>query len=311
MGPVALSAMSATNSPPPPGASEARSARTAGDKSRNFRRQLRATWRHPGNAGHRTRAIARLLLFHVRARVFHKRTCVPIGDHSKMWADRRFAHTVQLVLGNPPDWEYMQAWKTFLGPGTLFVDVGANAGLYSLWAADLGSTVIAVEPEPAVRKALEESAALNRYEFEIIPAALSDEAGTMRLSHGKGSANHLLVDDGADGDEVEVRTLDEVLGDRTADGMKIDVEGAEYLVLRGAALAMAQRRIPVIQLEWNRTSRKHFGETRKSLADVLVASGYEFLRPDRHGHLELTDPGKFGKDVFAVLKPPLPPPREP
>lgn len=304
-GPVALIVMSATNSPLP-GAGEARSARTSGDKIHNFRRQLRSTWGHPGNARHRIKAIARLLLFHVRAQIFHKRTCVPLGDHSKMWADRRFPLTVQLVLGNPPNWAYMEAWKTFLHPGTLFVDVGANAGLYSLWAADLGSTVIAVEPEPEVRKALEESAALNRYEFEIIPAALSREAGMMRLTHGHGTKNHLLLYDGADGDEVEVRTLDEVLGDRTAHGVKIDVEGAESLVLEGASLAMAQGRIPVIQLEWNTTSRKNFGETREALAALLVEFGYEFLRPDSHGQLEPMDPGTFGKDVFAVLKASLP-----
>jgi hypothetical protein len=105
---------------------------------------------------------------------------------------------------------------------------------------------------------------------------------------------------------VEVRTLDEVLGDRTAHGVKIDVEGAESLVLEGASLAMAQGRIPVIQLEWNTTSRKNFGETREALAALLVEFGYEFLRPDSHGQLEPMDPGTFGKDVFAVLKASLP-----
>ncbi len=219
-----------------------------------------------------------------------------------MWADRRYPPTVELVLGNPPDWPYMQAWKAFLQPGSLFVDVGANAGLYSMWAADLGSTVISVEPEPEVRRALEESAALNDYTFEIIPAALSAAAGVMHLTHGLGTNNHLLSDGDGGGDMVEVRTLDGVLGDRLADGLKIDVEGAERLVLNGAAVAIAERRLPVIQLEWNRTSRTNFGEKRGRLADLLVAAGYEFFRPNDHGDLEPTEVGTFGSDVFAVLK---------
>ncbi len=170
-------------------------------------------------------------------------------------------------------------------------------------AADLGSAVISVEPHPEALRALEEGAALNGYTFETIPAALSAEAGVMHLTRGLGSMNHLLPKGDTGGDAVEVRTLDEVLGDRLANGTKIDVEGAERLVLYGPAVAIAERRLPVIQLEWNRTSRRNFCEDRDVVADLLVASGYEFFRPNDHGHLEPTEVGTFGSDVFAVLKP--------
>jgi Methyltransferase FkbM domain len=102
---------------------------------------------------------------------------------------------------------------------------------------------------------------------------------------------------------VEVRTLDEVLGDRLANGLKVDVEGAERLVLNGGAVAIAERRLPVIQLEWNRTSKSNFGEKREILADLLVETGYEFFRPSDHGDLAPTEVGTFGSDVFAVLNP--------
>jgi FkbM family methyltransferase len=225
-----------------------------------------------------------------------------------MWADRRFASTTKLVLGNPPDWATMQAWRQFLHPGTLFVDIGANAGTYSLWAADLGSAVISVEPVPWARKALEENASLNRYDFEIIPTALSNKAGVMRFTDWPTAKNHLLVEGEGQGSrrsvEVQVRTLDDVLGGRMAHGVKIDVEGAERLVLEGAPVAMAERRLPVIQLEWNNLSRRFFGEGREPVAELLTASGYEFFRPDDNGHLRPTDVGTAGhKDVFAVLGP--------
>jgi FkbM family methyltransferase len=270
---------------------------------RNFRNQLSTAWGHPGNAGHRTKAISRVALFHAKAQVFHQRSCVPIGSHSKMWADRRFASSVELVLGNPPDWRYMQAWKSFLHPGTLFVDVGANVGLYSLWAADLGSAVISVEPDPEARMALEENAALNGYRFEIIPAALSREAGVLRFTRGRGAMNHLVSEDSREGVEVEVQTLDDVLGDRTAHGVKVDVEGAERLVLEGAPRAIEQGRIPVMQLEWNWASMRIFGEGRRVVAELLTSSGYEFYRPDENGQLQPTDQETLGGDVFAVLGP--------
>ena len=277
--------------------------RTILGRLHNFGNQLSTAWEHPGNAGHRAKAISRVSLFHAKAQLFHQRTCVPIGSHSRMWADRHFAGTVELVLGNPPDWRYMQVWKSFLHPGTLFVDVGANVGLYSLWAADLGSAVISVEPEPEARRALEENATLNGYEFEVIPAALSKEAGVMRFTHGLGPMNHLMPEDSPGGVAIEVRTLDDLLGDRTAHGVKVDVEGAERFVLEGAPRAIEQRRLPVIQLEWNRASMRIFGEDRRVVAELLASSGYEFYRPDDRGRLQPTDVETLGSDVFAVLGP--------
>jgi len=199
----------------------------------------------------------------------------------------------------------MQAWRQFLRPGTLFVDIGANAGIYSLWAADLGSSVIAVEPQPEAREALTENAALNGYDFEVIPAALSSEAGVMRFTNRLGPKNHLKPMDFQHGVEVAVRTLDDVLGARTTAGVKIDVEGAERFVLEGAPVAIAQRRLPVIQLEWNNLAERFFGESRDVAAELLTTSGYRFYRPDDHGHLQPTDVGPGGgrEDVFAVLGP--------
>ena len=65
------------------------------------------------------------------------------------------------TVGNLPDWTCMQARKRLFGPSTLFVDVGANVGTYSLWAAELGATVISVEPNGEARSQLLENAALN------------------------------------------------------------------------------------------------------------------------------------------------------
>jgi FkbM family methyltransferase len=302
--PVRSSPMARTDLPRPVGRGMAPADRSSLGQLRNFRTQLSTAWRHPGNEGRRIEALGRVSWFHVKARAFHARTRVPIGDHSKMWADRGFACTVELVLGNPPDWPYMQAWRSFLRPDTLFVDVGANAGLYSIWAADLGSEVIAVEPEPEVRRALAENAALNGYHVEIVAAALASEIGEMRLTQRFGPMNHLLPDDSSGGIAVAVRTLDDVLGDRMAHGVKIDVEGAEHLVLKGGPVAIAERRLPVIQLEWNGASKRVFGEGRQVVAELLAASGYDFYRPDEHGRLQPTDTNLLGSDIFALLDQP-------
>jgi hypothetical protein len=59
----------------------------------------------------------------------------------------------------------------------------------------------------------------------------------------------------------------------------------------------------VIQLEWNRASKRIFGEERQVVAELLAASGYAFFRPDDGGQLRPTEVETLGSDVFAVLGP--------
>ena len=285
--------------------SQEQSAHRGGFISSRWRRGRNLTlkiWRHPANAHHRLRAFLRVLRFFVSAILLRSRIKVPLGAHSEIWADRGFVSSFNVVIGNPPDWNEMQAWKRILGHDTLFVDVGANIGTYSLWAADLGSAVIAVEPAVDARQALRDNADLNGFELEVIPAALAEKPGVMRFINSMATMNHLVRKDEAGGVEVEVRTLDSVLGTRVADGVKIDVEGGEHFVLDGARQALAEGRLPVIQIEWNVMAEKMYGDSRERLADALIGYGYRFCRPDEHGIFQPAGIEVSRRDLFAILE---------
>jgi hypothetical protein len=98
-------------------------------------------------------------------------------------------------------------------------------------------------------------------------------------------------------------TIDSLLGDRTAAGMKVDVEGFEIDVLRGCERALSEHRIGLIQLEWNSASRAAVATDRQPVIDLLTRHGYNLYRPDREGALgPIFDVG-FGPDVFARPSP--------
>jgi FkbM family methyltransferase len=262
--------------------------------------EVKLAWDHPANQGQLAGAMRRVVGYRLR-KALSLPASYPLGQHSRIRADARFPSTEAAVRGNPPDWAYMVAWRRFLGPGTLFVDVGANAGVYSLWARDLGAEVVAVEPDPAACEALRRNAALNGYRIEIVAAALDDRAGTGRLTQGLGPKNHLVASPEEPGSPVAVRTLDDVLGERVADGVKLDVEGAERRVLAGAPAALAEGRLRVIQMEYNHQSATYFGEDRFGLRDLLADHGYRFYRPDDEGNLQPVRIGSGGgRDVFAT-----------
>ena len=260
------------------------------------------TWRHPANRGHRLRSTLSAVRFQIGGRVFGRRARARVGERSVIEADAHIYHAARAKYANPPDWNEMHAWKRALGPGALFVDVGANVGVYTLWAIEAGAEVIAVEPNPAARERLSSNLGLNGYSAEIVPAALAESEGTMRLTTELDNQNHLILSGDSNGTgsvEVPVLTLDGLVGDRTVDGLKVDVEGAELLVLKGAQRLLGEQRIRLIQLEWNESSEILLGEDRSPIVDLLDSHGYEFLRPDETGNLRpLADLG-YGEDVFA------------
>lgn len=220
-----------------------------------------------------------------------------------MWAVLHHTASAKVLYANPPDHPEMQAWRKRLKPGELFVDIGSNVGTYALWAADCGAEVIAVEPAAASVALLKDNLALNATSaVEVLHCALADEPGEMWLTQGLDAMNHLVLE-GTSGEHVQVRTLDDVLGNRTASGVKIDVEGVERLVLSGGSAALASGRITALQLEWNDLSQSVLGESRAPIVEMLTQYGYEFFRPDDQGDLHPIDDLGVGPDLFAVLKP--------
>ncbi len=261
-------------------------------------------WRHPSNRGQRVARLVGVVRFQVRARVRKAPTTIRFGTRSRLVARLDNASSKRAVYYARPDHAEMRAWEQRLGPGALFVDVGANVGLYSLLALDAGAEVIACEPVAASRDQLEANLALNDYAATVLPVAVGAAPGQatmagpdlnrMHLAPGGESAGSLSVDR-----TVEVRTLDDILGSRVADGVKIDVEGAERLVLEGGREALAEHRIRLLQLEWNRCSESLLGEDRAPVVELLRAAGYELCRPTADGDLRPVTDLDYGPDMFA------------
>lgn len=128
-----------------------------------------------------------------------------------------------------------------LRPGDIFIDVGANIGGYSLWAAKCvgeHGKVIALEPQPKVLERLRTNAALNpELPIKIIPVAAGASLAKMRMSisasnDGEGSLARTEQSGGFI--EVDVVPLNDILaqnGIAKINALKIDVEGFEETVL--------------------------------------------------------------------------------
>jgi FkbM family methyltransferase len=163
-------------------------------------------------------------------------------------------------------------------PRTVF-DVGANYGAHSIRFLVHGARTVSFEPNAACHPWFREWCALNGVRPEIRPVAVGPGPGEVELAV-PGGALHLGTTTAAararwDGRDVRVVTvpqvsLDDVVAGEGAvpDLVKIDVEGGELGVLRGARRLLDRGR-PVVVLEsWRRSP------DRPALAALLAAAGY-------------------------------------
>jgi FkbM family methyltransferase len=170
-----------------------------------------------------------------------------------------------------------------LAPGEVFVDGGANVGLFSLRAAPVvgpSGRVVACEPVPGTMKLLRANAALNDFPaLDLHQVALSDEPGTRAFSafeDGSGLASFAPLSDGGAAIRVATTTLDEVtepFGDRVS-LVKLDIEGAEVKAIRGAQRLIA-RSAPMFLVEIEPEHLARQGSSVDDLRASLAPQGYE------------------------------------
>ena len=154
----------------------------------------------------------------------------------------------------------VRALRRLLPPTGTFVDVGGNKGDFALIAArhqgDRGR-IVCVEPFPDNCASIERSVRRNSYRsIDVVPVALADADGDATLFVGQKSGWHSLHPQAANRSlgamTVPTRTLDALLADRgltEVDVIKVDVEGGEEGVLRGAEATLRAHRPMALLLD--------------------------------------------------------------
>jgi FkbM family methyltransferase len=179
-----------------------------------------------------------------------------LGSGRKLICDLAIAYDRSVYLGKEEAPE-LRLLARLLGENDVFVDCGANIGLFTVCGADLvgpGGSVFACEPVAGTFTRLEENCALNDFGDRVclLNNALAAEAGIEVVLTGD-VHNAMRIDMRAEGAGQAVRTvtIDGLLaGSPAVTGLKIDVEGYELDVLRGAQETL--RRVgPWILIEFN------------------------------------------------------------
>jgi FkbM family methyltransferase len=180
--------------------------------------------------------------------------------------------------------EEIHEMQRLLESSDVFVDVGANIGLYTCLARSRGAQVIAVEPLARNLQYLFANLDANGWtDTEVWPVALAERAGTAVLSGASTGAS--LVEGWAGASPLlrtrtAVSTLDIIMGIRFPSRrllIKIDVEGAEWRLLQGASETLRRTPAPVWMVEVNLVEHHPAGRNERfqSTFELFWDCGYQ------------------------------------
>jgi FkbM family methyltransferase len=225
-----------------------------------------------------------------RARRIFPRMPIPLRlPFGAWWLAEKSALDHELIYN---EFEQMETRfvERLLRPGMTVVDVGAHHGLYTLLVSKrVGrkGRVIAFEPSPRECERLEKHLRLNRCSnTELLPCALGEDPGDADLYLVDGfqdwcnSLRPPPIDEPIRTMRVSVQRLDDVLaesGVTKVDFIKLDVEGAELSVLRGARKLLLRESRPAILAEVQDIRTQPWGYAAREIIQFLICMHYRWF----------------------------------
>jgi FkbM family methyltransferase len=210
-------------------------------------------------------------------------------------------------------WEedVLDACLRVIQPGDVFYDIGAHAGIVTLDVAQTfgeAVTVHAFEPQPTLARSLTVSIALNEFtHVHLHQTLLGEEPGMADLFVADHAIHSSLIsrEAGAARLACPMETLDRLVAAGSLPVptvMKIDVEGAELRVLRGARETL-RARPPVIIFEADENMAR-FGYTHRELFGLLGEfADYSFHRIDGSAWVPVNSPANAAPGNYVALPP--------
>ncbi len=212
-------------------------------------------------------------------------------------------------------WEphVVSAMQYLVEPGFVCADVGANAGYHTFAMVQRGAQVLVFEPDIETFARLTRNIQLNPQVVEkvtLFNEGLSDQPGTLHVFKS-GDSEHLgnsYVSETPDPQKwtnasvppqtCPVTTLDRILNGGRVDFIKIDVEGMELRVLKGAEQSLKQF-LPSIIFESLMTESE--GAKSLEVQEFLQPLGYHLFCVDLGNlHLKPTQYPAFQHDTVAI-----------
>lgn len=238
---------------------------------------LKFIWGHPLASKHRVRALLRLISWQLMSFVAKEITIFDWVDGSKFYVRKGETGLTGNIYTGLHEFTDMSFLLHLLRSDDLFIDVGANSGSYTILASAVSrARTISIEPVKSTYLRLQRNIELNNIESlcDALNIGIADQNGLMWMTGDQDTTNHLLINSVNDAsEEVTVKTLDQITHGKNPLLIKIDVEGWEMPVLKGASHTLEDSSLLAVILELN-GSGETFGFSDSEIIDVMHTFGF-------------------------------------
>lgn len=258
--------------------------------------QLNKVLNHPLNKNRKINTILKIVWWKFNQLYFKIPAVIEMTHNAKLICYPNNSYGSYVVYANFPEYEELNFLHQVISDGDVVIDIGANIGSESVLAASKGKNVrvFAFEPTDSLIPLLKENRAINGFfdRIEIIKKAVSNKNGIIQfVLETESEINHISTSNFNNKKikNVESITLDTFIKNtsiKKINFLKIDVEGAELLVLKGAKNLLSEKKIDIILFELNK-NLSNFNSTPEDIFKILKSNQYFILQFNNSGMLEL------------------------
>lgn len=264
--------------------------------------RYRAIQKHPLTKSNPFMGLLRYLYFNISQSISRKPRKYKWIKGLEFYAEKGDAGLVGNIYYKLMDYEDSMFLIDHLTENDVFVDVGANLGHYTLLASGISKAkTIAIEPIESTRLKLDKNIEINKLENKVtvLKYGVGDKNEILHFTTDKTVMNSVALEKNSNTVEIEVKTLNELLRDISPTFIKIDVEGYEYNVLKGALDVLEKDSLKYLMVEFN-NSGQQFNIEDEDVFNLILKYNFKPIRYTVNTK-EVITIDSFNKDKFNTL----------
>lgn len=238
---------------------------------------LKSIYNHPYNSQNKLDGIMRFIKWQINCRLNPYPIIYQFTQNSKLIISKGLTGATGNLYCGLFEFDDMGFLLHLLRDKDLFIDIGANVGVYTILASsEVGANTIAIEPIPSTFKNLIENININQIQEKVksLNIGLGSKKDIIRFTQSLDTVNHVATENEIDTIDVEVEKLDTITKNKKPLLIKMDVEGFETDVLNGSEEVLKSKDLKAIIIELN-GSGERYGYDENQIHIKLLDHGFK------------------------------------
>ena len=239
---------------------------------------LKYIYNHPFNAENKMGGILKFFKWQINCLLNPYPILYTYTENARFIIKKGLAGATGNLYCGLMEYEDMAFLLHFLRSNDLFIDIGANVGAYTILASsEINAKTTAIEPVPSTYKNLMDNILINNIQEKVnaLNIGLGSKNGKLKFTKSFDSVNHVATENETDTIEVDIDTLDTILlKEQCPILLKIDVEGFETEVIKGADTTLLNKSLKAIIIELNGSGQR-YGYDERQIHNKLLENGFK------------------------------------